>query len=428
MVALQIISKVLATKDLSIIKDNNLTADYFFEYEEEYNFILDHFNKYKTVPDEATFLSKFDIDLVEVQESDRYLLETIQEEYLYRESVPVVQKAADLLKDDANAAAEYMLQAVKQLQPNYGIKGIDIIHDAQIRQQEWIERKNNPDEYFFTTGFKELDDMVHGWKRGEEFVVILARTNHGKSWVLEKMVTHIWQIGYNVGYISPEMGASSIGYRFDTLYKQFSNSGLSWGKDDVDEKQYSEYVKELNDKENKFIVSTPADFANKMTVSKLRQYITQYKLDILAIDGVGYLSDERAERGDSTATKLKHIGEDLMSLSVEMNIPILVVAQANRTGITEGDNDTPDIGSVRDGDGLAFNATVLLALKLKDRVLTMEVKKARNIELGKKIMYQLDINVGDFKYIPTSDTQDISVKTRTERKRSKKQQTKEDVF
>ena len=428
MVALQIISKVLATKDLSIIKDNNLTADYFFEYEDEYKFILDHFNKYKTVPDEATFLSKFsDIDLVEVQETDRYLLETIQEEHLYRESVPVVQKVAELLKDDANAAAEYMLQAVKQLQPNYGIKGIDIIHQADIRQQEWIERKNNPDEYFFTTGFKELDDMVHGWKRGEEFIVILARTNHGKSWVLEKMVTHIWQIGYNVGYISPEMGASSIGYRFDTLYKQFNNSALSWGKKEIDEKEYNDYVKQLSEKDNKFIVSTPADFANKMTISKLRQYIIQYKLDVLAIDGVGYLSDERAERGDSTATKLKHIGEDLMSLSVEMNIPILVVAQANRTGITEGDNDTPDIGSVRDGDGLAFNATVLLALKLKDRVLTMEVKKARNIELGKKIMYQLDINVGDFRYIPTTDTM-ANDKSKGQRKRGKKVETKEDVF
>ena len=427
MVALQILSKVLATKDTSIIDNNNLTEDYFVEYQDEYNFIINHKKEYGTVPDEATFLSKFDVDLVEVTETDRYLIDTIREEYLYYKSVPVVQKIASLLKDDANAAAEYMLHAIKELQPDYGIKGVDIIHEASIRQQEWIERKNNPDEYFFTTGFQELDDMVHGWRRGEEFVVILARTNHGKSWVLEKMVTHIWQLGYNVGYISPEMGASSIGYRFDTLYKQFSNSGLSWGKDDVNENDYNDYVEELGKKDNKFIVSTPADFANKMTVSKLRQYIKQYKLDILAIDGVGYLSDERAERGDSTATKLKHIGEDLMSLSVEMNIPILVVAQANRTGITEGDNDTPDIGSVRDGDGLAFNATVLLALKLKDRVMTMEVKKARNIELGKKIMYQLDINVGDFKYIPSNDVV-TSTKAKVERKRSNKPQTKEDVF
>ena len=83
--------------------------------------------------------------------------------------------------------------------------------------EEYLERKNNSDRWFFTSGFPELDDIIHGIQRLEEFLVIVARTNQGKSWVLEKIVTHIWQLGFNVGYISPEMRASSIGFRFDTL-------------------------------------------------------------------------------------------------------------------------------------------------------------------------------------------------------------------
>ena len=43
MVQLQIISHILASKDLSIITNNNLTAEYFLEYEQEYNYILNHF-------------------------------------------------------------------------------------------------------------------------------------------------------------------------------------------------------------------------------------------------------------------------------------------------------------------------------------------------------------------------------------------------
>ena len=35
MVQLQILSKVLDTKDMSIIQDNNLNEDYFIEYSEE---------------------------------------------------------------------------------------------------------------------------------------------------------------------------------------------------------------------------------------------------------------------------------------------------------------------------------------------------------------------------------------------------------
>ena len=42
MIALQIISKVLNTKDYSIVSNNLLTEDYFIGYESEYNFIKNH--------------------------------------------------------------------------------------------------------------------------------------------------------------------------------------------------------------------------------------------------------------------------------------------------------------------------------------------------------------------------------------------------
>ena len=44
------------------------------------------------------------------------------------------------------------------------------------------------------------------------------------------MLAHSWQIGYNVGLISPEMSSSKIGYRFDTLIKHFNNNNLVWRK------------------------------------------------------------------------------------------------------------------------------------------------------------------------------------------------------
>ena len=67
MVSLQIISKILATKDSSILEDNLLTRDYFVGYENEYDFLVQHEKDYGDVPDKATFLSKFpDVELVEV--------------------------------------------------------------------------------------------------------------------------------------------------------------------------------------------------------------------------------------------------------------------------------------------------------------------------------------------------------------------------
>ena len=432
MVSLQIISKVLATQDNSIIEDNLLTEEYFTGYSDEFNFIQNHVKQYGNVPDTATFLSKFpQIELVEVTESDRYLVDTIREEYLYYKSVPVIQKAAELLKTDSNAASEYLINEMKTLQPNYNLGGIDIINDAELRYEEFIQRKEHQEKWFFTTGFKELDDLIHGIQRGEELLVLFARVNMGKSWVLEKMCTHIWQIGYNVGYISPEMGATSIGYRFDTLNKHYSNSSLMWGKDDVSSEEYKEYIDELHAKDNKFIVATPIDFDKKITVSKIRNWVTQHKLDVVAIDGITYMSDERYRRGDNKTTSLTNISEDLMELSIELKIPILVVVQANRTGVIEkGKADTPELESIRDSDGISHNASKIISINQREYgVLDMIVKKQRFGVVGGKLTYNWDINIGDFMWVPTvDDATDSAVKSEGIKKLKSKYNDASDVF
>ncbi len=432
MVSLQIISKILSSKDDSILCDNGLTKDYFVGYESEFDFIEDHIKKYGSVPDKVTFLSNFpDIDLPEVTESDTYLVDTIREEYLYYKSVPIIQHAAELLKTDANAAAEYLLSSVNGLQPNYMLGGTDIIADADSRYEQFLDRRTHQNNWFFTSGFEELDELIHGIQRGEELILIFARTNQGKSWVLEKMCTNIWELGFNVGYISPEMTANSVGYRFDTLYKNFSNKGLMWGKDDVSDEEYKTYIDNLKERNNKFLVATPKDFDRRITVSKLKQWQTQYDLHLIAIDGIKYIVDERYKRGDSLTTSLTNISEDLMALSNDIRVPIIVVAQANRSGVKQEDESgTPELDSVRDSDGIAQNASKVLSIRQKkDNVLEIGIKKQRFGPVGGKLLYQWDINCGDFVYIPSEDdAQPRHKKDEAIQRERKKFKDKEDVF
>lgn len=432
MVALQILSKILSTSSNAIIEDNLLSEDYFVGYENEYQFIQNHIKEYGNVPDKATFLAQFpDIELVEVAESDRYLVDTIREEYLYYKSVPVIQKAAELLKTDSNAASEYLIHAMKELQPSYNLGGVDIIADAGQRFDRFVDMKSHQEQWFFTCGFPELDDLIHGIQRKDEFFVIFARTNQGKSWVLEKMCTHVWQIGFNVGYISPEMSADSIGYRFDTLNSHYSNNGLMWGKDEIDEEDYHNYIDEIRARDNKFIVATPLDFDKKITVTKIRNWIKQYKLDLVAIDGITYMSDERYKRGDSKTTSLTNISEDLMELSMEMGVPVLVVVQANRTGVVEkGTSDTPELESIRDSDGIAHNASKIISIHQKEHgILNMTVKKQRMGPVGGKLTYNWNINTGEFQFIPSyDDAEDNAVTEEKVQKVKKQYNDKSDVF
>lgn len=401
MVQAQILNKVLQTKDISLLVDNNITEEYFIEYPDEYQFIKNHYENYGKVPDVETFLSNFtDFDLLEVNESDRYLIDTIREEYLYSKSVPVIKHAAELLKGDANEASRYLQSELINLTPNYTIPTVDISKNTS-RLDMFKNKSENKDAWFISTGFEELDDIVGGWQMGEELVVFFARTGNGKSWVVVKSAEHAWSIGKNVGYISPEMSADKIGYRFDTMHEHFSNTALVRGNlSEVSEDEYGKYFEKLAERNNKFLVSTPKDFNNKVTVSKLRNFVIGNKLDMLVIDGITYMSDERAKRGDNKTTALTNISEDLMQLSCELKIPVIVVVQSNRGGV---EKDTPDLEDIRDSDGIAHNATKVISLSKKEDALSMKIKKHRDGRVGDKLTYLWDVDKGQFNWIPSDE-------------------------
>ena len=422
MVSLQILNKIISTKDISIIIDNNLTIDYFLEYEDEYSFIKEHFDNYKNVPDTETFINKFpDFELLEVNESDRYLVDAIREEYLYSKSVPVIKKAAELLKSDSNEASRYLQSELVNLTPNYTTPYVDIIH-SNSRVEMFEDKSNNKDKWFIPTGFEELDDIIYGWQCGEEFVVIFARTGIGKSWVLVKTVQHAWEIGKNVGYVSPEMSADKIGYRFDTLNNHFSNMALVRGdKSKVSIDEYRQYNEKLAEHNNSILVSTPMDFNKQVTVGKLRTFVQANNLDMLAIDGITYMTDERYKRGDNKTTSLTNISEDLMALSCELKIPILVVVQSNRGGT---EKDTPDLEDIRDSDGIAHNATKVISLNQKEEALVMKIKKNRDGKIGDKLTYLWDIDLGEFTWMP-GDCDSATIERKEQKREEVKKEYKE---
>lgn len=442
MVELQLIAKIIATGDFSIIEQNAITEDYFKrtdnkdettkDYVNEFRFIKDHYDKYGNVPDKETFVAKFpeykDGGLPVVNESDSFLVDAIREQYTFNQGLPILKRAAEIFSEDANAGVEYMLNALKSVQINYQLGGTDIVAQAEERFEHLKDRLDNPNKWYISSGFRELDNVTNGIRAlGEELVVILARTNQGKSWILEKMLVHIWRQGFDVGYISPEMGPDSIGFRFDTLYKGFSNSDLVRGRINDNLVEYEQYIQELKGKENKFLVATPSkDFNNRVTISKLRQWVKQNNLKALAIDGITYLSDERGRRNDNKTTTLTNISEDLMSLSVELQIPIFVVVQANRNGVVDKDSEgTPELESIRDSDGIAHNATKVISLRQKDGVLDMGLIKNRDGIVNVHFKYLWNINIGEF--VHTEGAENITEEERVERRERKKEIGK-DIF
>lgn len=397
MIELQILSKVLNEGNTSLLELNGITEEYFNVYADEYSYIMEHKRNYGNIPDKETFINKFrDFSIIEVQEPDKYLIDTINEEHLYSKTVPVITKIAEIIQTDARAAVEYLQSQLASLQVNSCVTGIDIISTANKRLQEWEDRKMNPDDYSIPTGFEELDEITGGWQMGEELAVILARTGQGKSWILIKTLEHAWKNNKVVGLLEPEMTANKTGYRFDTLHANHSNRSLMRGEEVAN---YDNYIAELQKGTVPFYVAHPKDFNRKVTIAKLRSWVKTNNIDVLAIDGISYLTDERYIRGDNRTTGLTNISEDLMDLSIELKIPVIVVVQSNRDGAKVKDS-APNIENIRDSDGIAFNASTIISVIQKGPGVELVVGKNRNGESDLSVLYYWDIDKGIFRYVP----------------------------
>lgn len=166
MVVLQTLNKLIKTGNFDLVLDNNLSKEMFLEYTDEFEYINSFYKQYGKVPDKETFLNQFpEFNLIEVTESDKYLIDKLNEEYLYYKTVPVVQEVAEKLKSNSEEAVEYLLQEIPKLTNLQKTEGIDIIQNSEQRYKEYEEKVKGKDLQYMTTGFEELDTIFKGFSR-----------------------------------------------------------------------------------------------------------------------------------------------------------------------------------------------------------------------------------------------------------------------
>lgn len=181
MIQLQYICKILSSKDPTLITLNNLTDEFFSDYKDEFNYIKNHLQKYGNIPDVETFLSIFsDFDYITVTESDKYLLDALYDDRNKRVLATTFNRVRDAINSgDTERAMQIYSESSEQLMQAKHLEAVDIYKDFS-RYDAYLSRTNNIENYYVTTGFPELDEVIGGWDRKEELATIVARTNTGK--------------------------------------------------------------------------------------------------------------------------------------------------------------------------------------------------------------------------------------------------------
>lgn len=409
-IELQVISKILTTDDQELV-DALCAFDesYYSVFKDCIHFILKHRQKYNSVPDVFTFLSQFeDIELVEVNESEAYLIDEIQRNkkaILIRETF---NKLKDLGSGDVDDAWEYLDKQCEIAASLNSTKPMDIVSDAVERSNQIVEFSK---QARIPTGFPEIDKLMYGGlSTVEELLIILARTNTGKSWVCTKMMESAQKNGFPSLYYSPEMQASFIGARFDTWRGHFQNSQLYRGNYNT---EYINYINSLSKEETPAFVLEDKDVATGAVNTRIiENLVRQYKIKLVIVDGLSYVEDYRGKYNDTDYIKYKNVCTDLFKISKRYGCAIVVAMQANRETRDMKDDKGevfPNLYAAEGSDHPARIATQAFAIRqIFDRhVLDIRLEKSRMANNQKPVLsYSWDVNTGRMTNIQGEDGQD----------------------
>lgn len=170
--------KVVQEQNFDILIKNNMTADSFSEPGRAmYNHIEEYLNKYSEYMHVHQLIQLFDID---------------QETYTDLMNLGTLEYCMDYVK--SKYATEQVLEKIDKLnllgdlardRPMEFIREFDAVNDELKligREKKSVNLLDDIDDILkidmnnvIKTGFKELDDRLGGWNRGEDLITLMGR-------------------------------------------------------------------------------------------------------------------------------------------------------------------------------------------------------------------------------------------------------------
>lgn len=210
------------------------------------------------------------------------------------------------------------------------------------------------------TGQDHLDDMLDGGMRGGNLIVIGARPGHGKTALADTIGHYVaGHLGLPVGKFSMEMQNQEGAQRaiaaegsipLHALRRPERMNDLHW-------QSFTRAVETL--RQFPFYSNDRAGLNINQVRAKARALRRRHGLRLLLLDYFQLMSgtDTRIPRSQ----QLEEASRGLKSLAKELNIPVILLAQVNRT-VEKEVNPMPRMSDLKDCGSLEQDADVVLFL------------------------------------------------------------------
>lgn len=294
-----------------------------------------------------------------------YYAEILKDKRMLRDLISVSTEILDCAYGDTADAREQIDRAEKEIFEitNKLTSGsFEKISSLVVQAYEALEKKDGNYITGIATGYHELDDMTCGLQNGE-MIILAGRPSMGKTTLAMNMAEHIGSRCLKpIGIISLEMTKQNIAEKFlcstSEVDMQFARKGILDVKDFermvvvAANYQYAEiYIDDSS-------TLTPLEFR-----AKARNLKRKYDIKIIIVDYLQLMTS--GKRTESRQQEITEISRYIKALAKELNIPILVISQLNRSPEARKGH-RPRMSDLRESGSIEQDADVVMLMHRED--------------------------------------------------------------
>ncbi|MFP4175975.1 MAG: replicative DNA helicase [Planctomycetota bacterium] len=289
------------------------------------------------------------IDIVREKAVRRHLIQaaTSIQKSSYQDSMDV---------DDLLDEAESTMLSVRHKKDSGRVQDMSgVLHGILERLDELHQ---NPDQLGgISTGFTDLNRITNGLHDGE-FVVIAARPSVGKTTFALNMLHNVCHVERRPAALySLEMGAQQIASNLLCIHNRLDTQDFRRGT--LNDTQWNDLEKSIDDLVDLpfYMDDTPALRIGELR-ARARRLHHQHGIELIVVDYLQLLRPGRSR--DNRAVEVGEISAGLKALARELNIPVVSIAQLNRSSAKEGRK--PRMSDLRESGAIEQDADVIMLL------------------------------------------------------------------
>ncbi len=254
----------------------------------------------------------------------------VYDKYLLRQLIGATHRVTQKALDNDQPSREVLDYAEKEI---FDVTERRVTGEAQVLHTliqeafKTIERRGKDALTGEPTGYRELDELTCGWQPAE-LIIIAGRPSMGKTALGLNMAEHLAIVErHAVLFFSLEMSRQQVAQRILCSRARVNAHTLRRGRHSSDDlRRLQQVAADLTD------APLLVDDTPDLTILELRarSRMAQRRHEIRAIF-VDYLQLMRAPKCENRQVEVANISRGLKALAKDLNVPVVAMAQLNRS-------------------------------------------------------------------------------------------------